>query len=198
MAIRLKYPLILASSSPRRQALMAEARYVFETVVSTADEPALPDDTGASAAVWAETLAYFKARSIQQKNLGSIIIGADTVVAHSGLILGKPADELDARRILTTLFKGRNEVITGIAVMAPEPPRLRIAHVSTTLTLRSINPDEVEAYLASGAWRDKAGAYAIQEGGDRFVESIEGSHSNIVGLPMEKLAELLEVYQVVN
>ena len=58
--------------------------------------------------------------------------------------------------------------------------------------------DEVEAYLASGAWRDKAGAYAIQEGGDRFVESIEGSHSNIVGLPMEKLAELLEVYQVVN
>lgn len=174
---------------------MIEAGYEFETVASNVDEPELPSGGGASAETWAETLAYFKARTVQQQMPDSIIIGADTVVAHSGLILGKPADEADARRILTTLFEGRNEVITGVAVLAPGSSRQVITHVSTALTLRPMEPDEVEAYLASGAWRDKAGAYAIQEGGDRFVQSIEGSHSNIVGLPMEKLAELLEPFK---
>ena len=108
--------------------------------------------------------------------------------------MGKPVDVDDARRILTTLFGGENQVITGLAILKPGSDQRMITHVSTTLTMREMNDQEVEDYLASGAWRDKAGAYALQEGGDQFLESMDGSYSNVVGLPMEKLNKLLQTF----
>ena len=136
-------------------------------------------------------MAYYKARSVADTHPESIIIGADTIVVHRSNMLGKPQDEADARRILSTMFGGRNDVITGLAVIFPNSARRIITHVNTTLNVRPMTSGELENYLASGAWRGKAGAYALQEGGDKFVQSIQGSQSNIVGLPLEKLAQIL-------
>lgn len=194
MSIELKHPLVLASASPRRQALLREAGYVFDVVASSISEPSLPKHQPVNAGVWAEALAYFKSRAVSMDTPEAIVIGADTVVVHGHQIMGKATDVDDARRILTTMFGGKNEVITGVAILRPESNERIITHVSTTLMMREMNSNEVENYLASGAWRDKAGAYALQEGGDQFLESIDGSTSNVVGLPMEKLNELLKPF----
>lgn len=117
-------------------------------------------------------------------------MGADTVVAHGPEIIGKPKDQADARRILTTQFAGRNDVITGVAVLYPPDHRRMITHVITTIMMQAMTESELEEYMAGGAWQGKAGAYALQEGGDKFVLSMDGSESNVVGLPMEKLTEI--------
>ena len=192
--MKLSHPLILASASPRRQALLREAGYAFAAVASEILEPSLPEDQAIPAGAWAEALAYFKARAVSVDYPDAIVIGADTVVVHGNSIMGKATDVDDARRILSTMFGGKNEVITGLAILNPNSSERIITHVSTTLMMREMNAREVEDYLASGAWRDKAGAYALQEGGDKFLETIKGSYSNVVGLPMEKLNELLQPF----
>lgn len=194
MPIKLVHPLILASASPRRQALLREAGYVFKAIASKITEPDLPEKQVVNAKVWTEALAYFKARAVSVEYPDAIVIGADTVVVHGDTIMGKATDVDEARRILTTMFAGRNEVVTGLVILKPNSHERIITHESTTLIMREMNPQEVEAYLAGGAWRDKAGAYALQEGGDVFLESMEGSYSNVVGLPMEKLNELLQPF----
>ena len=191
----LAYPLILASASPRRQELLRQAGYSFEVVPCTVPEPAEPAD-GVSAAAWAESLAYFKARSVAENNPHALVIGADTIVARGQTIIGKPTDQADARRILTTMFAGRNDVITGLAVIPPPPHKRIITSVISTIVMRPMTDQELEDYLAGGAWRDKAGAYAFQEGGDIFVRNLQGSVSNIVGLPKEKLQEILQQFAV--
>jgi len=191
MVKNLSYPLILASASPRRRELLHQAGYCFEVVAPPVPEPHLPGEHYISAPAWAEGLAYFKARAVSLLYPDAIVIGADTVVTHGGGIVGKAKDKADARRILTNMFGGRNDVITGLAVLSPGGQKRIITHVRTTLIMRDMEPQEIEEYLVGGAWKDKAGAYAIQEGGDKFVQSIEGSFSNIVGLPMEKLGEIL-------
>ena len=188
------YPLILASASPRREQLLREAGYVFDIVPCPINEPVVPSFFTLAAAPWAEALAYFKARYVAQLHPEAIIIGADTVVTHGDNIIGKPHDEADARRILSTMFSGRNEVITGLTVLCLAQKKRIITHQSTTLVMRNMNPDELNHYIDTGAWRGKAGAYALQEGGDRFVQSMEGSESNVVGLPMEKLQEVLSQF----
>ena len=187
---KLLHPLILASASPRRQELLSAAGYGFTVIKPPVEEPAIPSQAQIPAA-WAESLAYFKARSVAQLHPHALVIGADTIVCHDGQIIGKPADLADARRILARQFSGRNDVITGLAVLLLERQERIITHVTTTLIMRPMTEIELEEYLASGAWRGKAGAYALQEGGDKFVLSAQGSESNVVGLPMEKLAEIL-------
>ncbi len=190
--MKYKYPIILASSSPRRQQLMREGGYEFEVVPAEIEEPS-PCAQGAYAPeLWAESLAYLKAAWVAQNHREAIIIGADTIVTHSYRIVGKPADKDDARRILTNFFGGLNEVITGLAILCPARHKKIITHATTTLTMRSMSPEQIEAYLQTPTWEGKAGAYAYQEGGDQYVETIEGSESNVVGLPMEKLAEILK------
>ena len=194
MSIKLKHPLVLASASPRRQALLREAGYVFDVIASEISEPSLPENQSVNAGVWAEALAYFKARAVNVDYPDAIVVGADTVVVHGDSIMGKAADVDEARKILTTMFGGKNEVITGLAILKLNSTERIITHVTSTLMMREMNEQEVEDYLASGAWRDKAGAYALQEGGDQFLESIDGSYSNVVGLPMEKLNALLQPF----
>ena len=190
MVVELPYQLILASGSARRRDLLTEWGYAFEVVSPPLPEPPAPPSEALSPAAWAEALAYFKAYAVAETYPEAMVVGADTVVVHGDEVIGKPRDEADARRILTTQFAGRNEVITGIAVLYPPDRRRIITHVATTIMMRAMTKAELEAYMAGGAWEGKAGAYALQEGGDKFVLSIDGSESNVVGLPMEKLEEI--------
>jgi len=193
--INLPYPLILASASPRRCQLLRTAGYEFTVLPPMLDEPAVPSMPVVAAAAWAEAMAYFKARSVALNNPEAIIIGADTIVKHNGTIIGKARDEADARRILTTIFAGTSEVITGLAVLCPPQEKRVITHEKTTIVMRPMTEQELEDYIAAGTWRDKAGAYALQEGHDKFLQSMDGSESNVVGLPMEKLKRVLAMFQ---
>jgi len=181
--------LVLASSSPRRRQLLAEAGLEFDVVRPPIEEPArFPQDV--SPAARAEALAYFKARSVAERQPDACVLGADTLVAVAGRVLGKPADRLEAERMLRTLSGTRHVVITGVALLGPDGMR-KISSDSTYVTMRPLSEREIAAYLDSGEWAGKAGAYAIQESADRFVVKVEGSFSNVVGLPIELVGRML-------
>jgi len=174
---------------------MHKMGYEFNVIAPRINEPVLSVAQEVPPVPWAESLAYYKARSVSEDSLDAIVIGADTIVVHEGKIIGKAANESEARHILTNQFAGRVKVITGLAVICGALCRRIITHDETTLTIRAMTENEREEYLARGIWRGKAGAYAIQEGGDRFVESMEGSFANVVGLPTEKLEEVLSLIE---
>lgn len=180
---------ILASASPRRRRLLAEAGYDFEVVPPPVEEPRSLSD-GLMPSRQAEALAYFKARSVAERARRAVVLGADTVVAASGKILGKAADEAEARAMLDELAGIRHAVITGVTLLRPGGKRT-MTSVLTWVTMRPMSREEIDAYVASGEWVGKAGAYAIQESADRYVERVEGSWTNVVGLPMERVTRLL-------
>jgi septum formation protein len=184
--------LILASSSPRRRELMAQAGYAFTVASPVLDEPATT--AGLSPSQQAEALAYFKARSVHDRWPDAWVLGADTVVAAGGRIMGKAADAVEARAMLSSLSGTRHACITGVALLGPGGRR-RIASQTTWVTMRALTSEEIQAYVDSGEWIGKAGAYAIQETADRFVQTLEGSFSNVVGLPMELLARMIAQLQ---
>ena len=183
--------LILASNSPRRRELLRQAGYRFTV------RPPPIEDRGVSAAVspgaCAESLAYLKAMAaIEAYGLADgLVLGADTVVELAGRIIGKPADEADARRILSELSGSRHRVVTGLALVDVAAGRRLLAHAVTGIRMRRLSPEEIGAYVAGGEAMGKAGAYALQETGDRFVEAVEGSLTNVVGLPMELLERMI-------
>ncbi len=186
-------PIILASQSPRRAALLREAEIAFEVAAPKYEEPSTPE-WHASPAEFAEAASYYKAASVAEDYPDRIILGADTVVAYGGEIFGKPADEADARRILSTLAGTMQDVITGVTLLQPATGKRLIRHDTTRVFMRSMSEDELAEYLASGDWQGKAGAYGIQDSGDRFIERIEGSFSNVVGLPIELVREMLSQF----
>ncbi len=182
-------PFILASQSPRRQQLLREAGYSFEVVPPPVPEPPTPEQH-LSPAQQAEALAYFKARSVADATgWRKPVLGADTVVALGERIFGKPADAADARRVLQALAGTDQAVITGVALLGPGGCRW-IGSQATLVRMRAMSEAEMDAYIASGAWEGKAGAYGIQDAGDAFVTAVEGSFSNVVGLPLELVDEL--------
>lgn len=188
--------IILASGSPRREQLLRELVDDFEIIPARIDEPSY-DGSALCPEVWVESLAYLKAAEVAQRNADALIIAADTICLHSGRIIGKPDDMEHARDILTNYFAGVVRVITGIAILKPDKGIRIIDHVVTELTMRAMTERELKEYLASGTWQGKAGAYAYQEGGDKFVEKIQGSETNVVGLPVEWLKEKFdEVYKL--
>ena len=182
--------LILASASPRRSELLTQAGYTIEVVRPPFDEP---DEMGPAvpAEAQAEALSYFKARSVANTITDGLIIAADTVVGLDRAVYGKPRDADDARRILRALAGTTHQVISGLTLLEAKTRRRMIGHDTTVVTMRSLSPKSVESYLASGAWQGKAGAYGIQASGDAFIERIDGSFTNVVGLPMELLARML-------
>jgi septum formation protein len=186
---------ILASNSPRRRQLLAEAGYDFKVVSPRWPEPAA-EEIDPNAAQFAQAASYFKARSVASLCRSNVILAADTVVARDGRIYGKPADREDARRILQSLSGTTHEVITGVTVLDPRSGRRVITKDHTAVTMRRMSPHELEEYLDSGEWQDKAGSYGIQDIGDKFVERISGSFSNVVGLPMELVIDLLERFHI--
>lgn len=181
---------ILASASPRRKELLREAGYNFETIVSDIDE-SLFEDTDISPAEFAANLAFAKALNIAKKNPDKLVLGADTVVNFQGEIIGKADDAKHAEEIARKLFSKPHEVITAVALIRL-CDNVKIIDCDTTIVYpRQLTDEQIAEHIAGNSWQDKAGAYAIQETGDKFVEKIDGSLTNVMGLPMELVNSLL-------
>ncbi len=183
--------LILASASPRRRELMTQAGYAFDVVVADVDEAALPT-AGRDPVRQAEFLALAKARDVARRYPDRIVIGADTVVDFQGRTIGKAADAADAARITRMIFSAPHRVITGLALLWVQR-NIEIVRSDITIVYpRPMTPEQLDRHIAGGTWEGKAGAYAIQEGGDAFIDHIDGSFTNVIGLPMELLERLLD------
>lgn len=186
---RLTEPVILASASPRRRRLLAELVPAFDVVPSEVDETLDPSSPAEAQAV---ALAVEKARKAAERFSRGTVIAADTIVAVEGVgVVGKPSNREEAARILLRVSGKRHKVVTGVCVLDLQTGTELTGADATWVKMRRMSPQEVEDYAASGEAIGKAGAYAIQETGDRFVESVEGSFSNVVGLPLELLDRLL-------
>lgn len=170
---------------------MAEAGYAFDVAPSDAPED-LPPESDAPAQE-AERLARAKAEAVAARSTecGRWVIGADTIVVLSRRIIGKPADDEDAVRILRTLSGTHHRVITGVALVQAGTGRQLLGSATTDIWMRGIDEAEIRRYVATGGSEGKAGAYAVQEGADRYIERTEGSFTNIIGLPMARLAAML-------
>ncbi len=182
---------ILASASPRRRLLLGEAGYAFDVVPSCIDESNYAIE-GMDCVTYARQLALAKARDVAWKHPDRLVLGADTVVDFNGEIIGKPEDAADADRIIRLLFSAPHQVITGIALVRIGDST-EIAETATTLVYpRQLTEEQITEHIRMEDWKGKAGAYGIQEAGDQFVERIEGSFTNVIGLPMELVRALLE------
>jgi septum formation protein len=179
----------LASSSPRRRQLLEEAGYTF-TVLPPREEVEDEAQPGEAAETLVRRLALQKARDVAQRVPHGLIVACDTVVECQGQILGKPADRADARRILQTLRGQPHRVFSGLCLWRRPDDWHAVEVDVTTLVMDPLSDAELEAYLDSGAWAGKAGAFGYQDGLD-WVRIVQGSASNVVGLPMERLADML-------
>lgn len=188
--------IVLASASPRRRALLAEAGVDFEVLPADVDETLAAGTVPESGAV---LLASRKARAVAARIaplVNRYVLAADTVVAvdtsRGVTLLGKPESPAEARAMLAALSGTRHRVVTGVCALRAHDRREEAAFERTFVQMRVIEPAEIEAYVASGEWRDKAGGYAIQETADQFVLALaEGGFDNVVGLPVQLALELL-------
>jgi nucleoside triphosphate pyrophosphatase len=180
--------IVLASASPRRVELLSSAGIEFEVIPGDVSEEIL---TGETPEDYVERLARAKAEDVARKTGGRFFIGADTIVFCDGEIMGKPADSADAERMLNKLSGIPHEVITGFAVYDKERDGVIADTVRTRVYFKQLRDEEVRAYIATGCPFDKAGAYAIQGGAAHMVEKIEGSYTNVVGLPLCEVVETL-------
>ncbi|MBK8913213.1 MAG: Maf family protein [Phycisphaerales bacterium] len=211
--------LILASASPQRRTLLAQLGRPFTILPPTWREPPTAASAGHSPRAWALALAHAKARCVADQlphpTPATVILGADTIVVCRGTLLGKPADEADARRMLLMQAGAACEVITGVCLLtigpgsrnalpsaAPMISPVADCANSAQIVARRLSLDvtrvymrsdaaAIERYIQTGEWRDKAGAYGIQGPADALIERIEGSFSNVVGLPLELLTRLM-------
>lgn len=181
--------LVLASSSPRRQELLEQVG-IIANKIDPADIPEDPLKNELPAKL-AARLATEKAAAVASRNPGAFILAADTVVAVGKRALGKAEDEKEARAYLSLLSGRRHKVYTGVGLILPSG-ELRAKTVSSSVIFKSLDTHEINQYLKSGEWRGKAGAYAIQGLGSLFVQKIQGSYSNIVGLPLFELSAMLK------
>jgi septum formation protein len=187
--VKTEFPrLVLASASPRRLELLKQIGLEPEAV-----DPAAIDETprrGELPPALAKRLAAEKARAVAARHPGAFVLAADTVVACGRRALPKPEDEAVAARCLDLLSGRRHRVLGGVAVVAPDG-RLALRVVDTAVAFKRLTEAERRAYLKSGEWRGKAGGYAIQGRAARFVRAINGSYSNVVGLPLFETAQML-------
>ncbi|MCG3125263.1 MAG: Maf-like protein YhdE [Phycisphaerae bacterium] len=185
-------PLILASASPRRSELLATLNVPFLVRASPLAEPDGPSASVPPAA-WAMAMAYFKARAVAEHAPDVWTLGADTVVACTGYLLGKPRDAPDAERMLRLQMGRESEVITGVCLVRCRKTgeERQIAAARSVVHMRH-DEQVLRDYLASGDWAGKAGAYGIQNVGDVLVERLTGSFSNVVGLPLELTRTMLD------
>jgi len=184
--------IVLASSSPRRRKLLRDLGVPFSMRVPDVDERALP---GELPAAHVRRLALAKARAVahglEPGSGAQWVLGADTVVALDGTILGKPRDAADAERMLFRLSGRTHEVFTGVALVPAGGGWTRSAVVRSRVTMKPFDAATIRRYVAGGEPLDKAGAYAVQGRGRHLVASVGGSLTNVVGLPLERLARML-------
>ena len=178
--------VILASASPRRKELLAGLVKNFIVLSSNADENVSCDDP----VEVAKQLSFVKAKSVFDQNQNCFVVGADTIVVHEGKILGKPKDEKHAFKMLSQLSGKTHGVITGVTVIAKNLS-ITFADISS-VTFKKLDDKDIFDYIATGSPFDKAGGYGIQDSG--FVCDITGSFNNVVGLPTEKLSQVLSQF----
>jgi septum formation protein len=183
---------VLASGSPRRRDLLAEANIEFDIRVSDIPEFALPEEIPSD---YATRLATEKALAVALEigpDPARWVLGADTIVVLAGDILEKPRDPDHAVEMLQRLVGNRHQVITGIALVCSKTLEPNTSWVGSHVTMRAASSSEICAYVATREPLDKAGAYAVQGEGARFVQSVEGSLSNVIGLPLDEVLVMLE------
>ena len=187
------HELILASSSPRRRQLLAEAGYRFQ-VVRPHESAECGLCSGETPPEMVARLAYQKAADVVGRLDRGLVLGCDTVAECAGQILGKPANEKHAREMLELLSGREHHVYSGVCLWRVEGGQPLVEVDVTKLRMRELSPQEIDDYLASGLWEGKAGAFGLQ---DRlgWLQIVEGSESNVVGLPLERLADMLRRYQ---
>ena len=178
--------LILASRSPRRSELLAAAGIAFEVLAADVDETPHANE---SPVAYVERLAIEKARAVLRLRPDARVLGADTTVTIDGEILGKPVDEADAVRMLRLLNGRVHDVHTGVAVISRAG--VQSAVDTTRVWFRAMTDGDISWYVATGEPVDRAGAYAIQGYASRFIPRIEGSYSNVVGLPVALVSSIL-------
>jgi septum formation protein len=182
--------LVLASTSPRRRELLSAAGYRFR-IVSPGTEAECGVCSGESPVEFVARIAYQKAADVVARIDSGLVLACDTVAECGGQILGKPHDERHARQMLELLSGRKHRVYSGLCLWSTPEGEPRVEVERTTLAMRCLGPAEIDDYLASGLWEGKAGAFGFQ---DRlgWLTILEGSESNVVGLPMERLAKMLE------
>ena len=183
------FRLILASGSPARRDLLARAGYAFEVLPAHINEP---DGAGITdPRAYVHTVAWLKAAAVAAKIQDGIVLAADTVGWLHGQVIGKPADEADARRILRLLGGTEHALWTG-TILWRRPDDVQVAWQELSrVVFQRLSDAELDAYLATRTWQGCSGAYAIQEKDDPYVRLLAGSMSNVIGLPMESLQKIL-------
>jgi septum formation protein len=181
--------LILASASPRRAQLLTAAGIRFETRTADVDEEPL---AGERPDAYVQRLAREKAEVVARTAPQRLVLGADTTVVVDGRILGKPADAAEARHMLDQLAGRPHEVLTGVALAGQVEPAVAVA--STAVWFAPMTSEDITWYVETDEWRDKAGAYGIQGRISRFIARVEGSYTNVVGLPVSLVCGLLMRY----
>jgi nucleoside triphosphate pyrophosphatase len=179
--------LVLASASPRRRELLAQLGVPFEVVTSDVPETPAPAE---SPAAFAQRVARDKAAEVARRCPEALVLAADTVVAVEGAIFGKPRDRADARRMLEALSGRTHVVLTAVALRTPAGDVEELV-VRSAVEFRALTAREIENYLDGSEPFDKAGAYAVQGEAQRFVVQVRGSYTNVVGLPVDQVRELL-------
>ena len=182
---------IVASASPRRKELLSMAGFEFEIIPSDADET-LPENMGAYEAV--KELSKRKAFSVWEENRDAVVLGCDTVVALDDIILGKPENEEEAEKMLTTLSGKEHFVYSGVCITDGEKTRQFVG--SARVKFYELSKETIKSYIATKDPMDKAGSYGIQGIGSVLVEKIEGDYFTIVGLPLAETARVLKEFGV--
>jgi len=190
---RPKFPLILASNSPRRSALLSQINLKFIALPARIKEQILlnekPED-------YVERIALAKGNRIAKKYPNSTVIGADTIVVLENKILGKPKTKIKAKEMLRELQGKKHKVITGISVINKSKNIELSQAIKTDVKMKALSEKEIDGYVRTKEPLDKAGAYAIQEIGAVLIDEIKGSYTNVVGLPLDALCELLRKAEI--
>jgi septum formation protein len=178
-------PLLLASVSPQRRAILGQLRIPFDLATPRYEEDDVDDDPVALV----RTHARGKARSVEVEAGDRPVLGVDTAVVVDGTAFGKPRGPEEAERMLETLSGRTHEVVSGLCLLTRAWEE--VAHETTSVTFRTLTPRDIAHYLHEEEWRDRAGAYAIQGLGAGLVDRIEGDYLNVVGLPAALLVRIL-------
>lgn len=181
---------VLASASPRRKEILDILGIDFEIIKSDADETTV--DKTVPPQLYVQELALLKGADVAKGLKNKIVISADTIVCHQGEILGKPADEDDAFCMLSKLSDNEHTVYTGVCIMNSDNAQTVCQTCSTKVKFKKLTPEKIRAYIRTGEPMDKAGAYAVQGLGATLIEKIDGDYFNVVGLPLEVTASILE------
>jgi septum formation protein len=176
-------PLVLASRSPQRRAILERLGMPFE--VRPSNTPEL--EKGEPQALALEN-AMRKARGARLPGRAEAVIGCDTIVVLDGTVYGKPANEREARATLSALSGATHEVLSGLALLLPGEQRTALAR--TAVSFRALEAQEIDGYVATGEWRERSGGYAIQRAGATLVRAVQGEIENVVGLPLQSLLRI--------